>query len=46
MYTQGFGQHEMGYGAAVAYLLFAIVLMLTVIQFRLLSERDEVRLTR
>jgi multiple sugar transport system permease protein len=37
MYLQGFNQYEMGYGAAVAYLLFAIVLALTGVQFRLLS---------
>jgi multiple sugar transport system permease protein len=41
MYQQGFGQHEMGYGAAVAYLLFAIVLVLTIVQFRLMSERSD-----
>ena len=46
MYTQGFSQYQMGYGTAVAYLLFAIVLVLTMIQFRLLSERDEARVTR
>ena len=38
MYEQGFGQYEMGYGAAVAYLLFAIVLVFTMVQFRVLSE--------
>ena len=37
MYQQGFNQYEIGYGAAIAYLLFAIVLVLTVIQFQLLS---------
>jgi multiple sugar transport system permease protein len=42
MYQQGFNQYEMGYGAAVAYLLFAIVLAFTVIQFRLLSDRGEI----
>jgi multiple sugar transport system permease protein len=41
MYQQGFNQYEIGYGAAIAYLLFALVLILTVIQFRLLSGRDE-----
>jgi multiple sugar transport system permease protein len=39
MYLQGFNQYQLGYGAAVAYLLFAIVLVLTAIQFRLLSEK-------
>src|SRR5207248_11288315 len=34
MYQQGFSQYEMGYGAAVAYLLFAILLVLTAVQFR------------
>ena len=37
MYQQGFSQYELGYGAAVGYLLFAIVLVLTVFQFRLLA---------
>ena len=40
MYQQGFNQYEIGYGAAIAYLLFAIVLLLTFIQFRLLSDRE------
>jgi multiple sugar transport system permease protein len=41
MYLQGFDQHELGYGTAVAYLLFAVVLVLTMIQFRLLSGGDD-----
>jgi multiple sugar transport system permease protein len=43
MYQQGFSQYEIGYGAAVAYLLFAIVLIFTALQFRLLSDRKEGR---
>jgi ABC-type sugar transport system permease subunit len=38
MYLQGFNQYEMGYGAAIAYLLFAIVLAFTLLQFRLLGR--------
>lgn len=45
MYQQGFSQYELGYGAAIAYLLFFIVLALTGIQFRLFSERDSARET-
>lgn len=41
MYLQGFNQYEIGYGAAIAYLLFAIVLVLTAVQFRLFTRRDE-----
>ena len=41
MYQQGFSQYEIGYGAAIAYLLFAIVLAFTAVQFRLLSNREE-----
>ena len=41
MYQQGFSQYEIGYGAAIGYLLFALVLILTVIQFRLLAGRDD-----
>ncbi len=40
MYQQGFSQYEIGYGAAIAYLLFAIVLILTVIQFQLLAGSE------
>jgi multiple sugar transport system permease protein len=39
MYQQGFSQYQMGYGAAVAYLLFAIVLVLTIVQFRLFRSQ-------
>ena len=41
MYLQGFNQYEIGYGAAIAYLLFAIVLVLTAVQFRLFSKRED-----
>lgn len=41
MYLQGFRQYEIGYGASIAYLLFSVVLLLTVVQFRLLSDRKE-----
>lgn len=41
MYQQGFSQYEIGYGAAIAYLLFAIVLLFTLVQFRLLASREE-----
>lgn len=37
MYQQGFGLYQLGYGAAVGYVLFAIVLVFTVVQFKLLS---------
>ena len=43
MYQQGFSQYEIGYGAAVAYLLFAVVLILTGLQFGLLADRDSPR---
>ena len=46
MYLQGFNQYQLGYGTAVAYLLFAIVLVLTILQFRLLADRDELKPTR
>jgi len=41
MYQQGFSQYEIGYGAAIAYLLFAIVLIFTGIQFKLMQGREE-----
>lgn len=40
MYQQGFGQYQMGYAAAVGYLLFAAVLVFTLIQFRLLRVKQ------
>lgn len=40
MYQQGFTEYEIGYGTAIAYLLFAIVLIFTAIQFRLLKNRE------
>jgi multiple sugar transport system permease protein len=44
MYQQGFNQYEIGYGAAIAYLLFALVLGLTAVQFLLLGrDRREAR---
>ena len=43
MFEQGFSQYEIGYGAAIAYLLFALVLLFTALQFRLLSDRKESR---
>ena len=41
MYEQGFSQYEIGYGAAVAYLLFAVVLIFTGLQFGLFADRDK-----
>lgn len=40
MYQQGFSEYEIGYGAAIAYLLFAVVLIFTALQFRLLKNRE------
>jgi multiple sugar transport system permease protein len=44
MYQQGFSQYEIGYGAAIAYLLFAVVLLFTFAQFLLFrrAARGEV----
>jgi len=41
MYQQGFNQYEIGYAAAIGYLLFALVLVLTVVQFRLFGREKE-----
>jgi multiple sugar transport system permease protein len=43
MYLQGFRQYEIGYGAAIAYLLFAMVLIFTFLQFRLLSGQNDAK---
>lgn len=40
MYQQGFGQYQLGYAAAVGYVLFAAVLVFTLIQFRLLRMKQ------
>ncbi len=41
MYQQGFSQYEIGYGAAIAYLLFALVLVVTALQFFLVGRERE-----
>ena len=41
MYQTGFRLFKMGYGCAVAYTLFVVVLAVTLIQFRLLAFREE-----
>ena len=35
VYQKGFQTFEMGYASALAYILFAIILALTVVQFKL-----------
>jgi multiple sugar transport system permease protein len=35
VYQRGFETFEMGYASALAYILFAILLILTIIQFRM-----------
>jgi multiple sugar transport system permease protein len=42
MYQTGFSLFKMGYGSAVAYTLFLIILVVTLIQFRLLAYREEI----
>jgi multiple sugar transport system permease protein len=39
LYQQGFRDFEMGYAAAMAWLLFAVIGILTLVQFRLLNKR-------
>ncbi len=41
MYQTGFSLYRMGYACAVAYVLFALVLGLTVVQYRLVAGRRE-----
>lgn len=36
MYQQGFGLYQLGYACAVAYILFAAVLVFTLLQFRMM----------
>lgn len=38
MYRQGFGMYQLGYASAVAYLLFLMVLVLSIGQFRLMAK--------
>jgi multiple sugar transport system permease protein len=42
MYQTGFSLFKMGYGSAVAYTLFLVILIVTLLQFRLLSYREEI----
>jgi len=39
MYRQGFGQYQLGYASAVAYLLFLVVFAFTLVQFRVLMPK-------
>jgi multiple sugar transport system permease protein len=39
MYQQGFGLYQLGYAAAVGYVLFVAVLVFAVLQFKLLSVK-------
>jgi len=41
MYQQGFSEFEIGYGNAVAYLLFLILMIVSAVQFGLLSRRGD-----
>jgi ABC-type sugar transport system permease subunit len=41
MYQQGFSEFEIGYGNAVAYLLFLILMIVSAVQFGLLSRRED-----
>jgi multiple sugar transport system permease protein len=41
MYRTGFSLFKMGYGAAVAYSLFLVVLVVALLQFRLLAFKEE-----
>jgi multiple sugar transport system permease protein len=42
MYQNGFSLFKMGYGSAIAYSIFVLILVVTLIQFRLLAYREEI----
>ncbi len=42
MYRSGFSLFKMGYGCAVAYSLFLVILVVALLQFRLLAFREEI----
>jgi multiple sugar transport system permease protein len=42
MYQTGFSLFKMGYGSAVAYTLFLVILVVALLQFRLLAYREEI----
>jgi multiple sugar transport system permease protein len=42
MYQTGFSLFKMGYGSAVAYSLFVVVLLVTLLQFRVFAYREEI----
>jgi multiple sugar transport system permease protein len=39
MYQTGFGQYQLGYASAVAYLLFFFVFAFTIVQFRMMARQ-------
>ena len=41
VYREGFGSYNMGYAAALTVILFAVILLITVIQLRILTRRFE-----
>ncbi len=43
LYKFGFevGTHQVGYAAAIAYTLFAIILVISIIQYRLMREKED-----
>lgn len=41
IYETGFRDHDLGYASALSVALFAVMLVVSVIQFRLLGEEDE-----
>ncbi len=43
LYKFGFevGTHQVGYAAAIAYTLFAIILVVSIVQFRLMSDKED-----
>jgi multiple sugar transport system permease protein len=42
LYQQAFEFFRMGYASAVAYVMFAFVFIVTLIQFRLVGKRTEI----
>ena len=40
MYEEGFRWWRMGYAAAIAFVLFVVILLATLVQFRLQRERQ------
>jgi cellobiose transport system permease protein len=46
LYDSAFGQHQFGYGAAIGWALFILIVLFSIINWRLIGGNDDERITR